>query len=67
MPEEFERLIFGSDLNPRLRRRSLDMPVGSADPGDYLDGFSLTSADPDSYESNHLTNRCCRIRRGSEK
>lgn len=55
VPEEFERLIFGSDLNPRLRRRSLDMPVGSADPGDYLDGFSLTSADPDSYESNHLT------------
>ncbi len=29
--------------------------LGAADPGDYLDGFSLVTADPTSYESNHLT------------
>ena len=55
VPEPLQKLIFGSDLNTRLRRRTLDMPVGSADPGEYLSGWSLTSADPQSHEINDLT------------
>ena len=55
VPKQYHRLIFGSDLNARLRRRTLDMEVGSGDPGEYYDGFSLTSTDPESYESNEIT------------
>ena len=50
VPESLKKRIFGSDLNARLRRRTLEMAVGSADPGDYLDGWSLKSADHDSLD-----------------
>ena len=57
VPEAARTIIYGNFLSPRLRRRELDWDVGSADPGDYADGWSLTSADPDSYEVGSLTRR----------
>lgn len=53
--EEARTIIYGSILSPRLRRRELDWDVGSADPGNYADGWSLASAEPDSYEVASLT------------
>ena len=55
VPEPLRRLVFGSDYEPRLRRRTLEMPVGSADPGDQLDGFSLSTGDRSRCEGNHLS------------
>ena len=55
MPEAARTIIYGSNLSPRMRRRELDWDVGSADPGNYADGWSLTSAEPDSYEVVSLT------------
>lgn len=55
VPEHQQRLIFGSQYDPRLRRRSLEMAVGSADPGDYLDGFSLDHGNLDSIEGNRIS------------
>lgn len=55
VPESLHKLIFGSDLNTRLRRRTLDMTVGTADPGEYISGWSVTSTDPQSYQANDLT------------
>ena len=54
VPESHKVLIFGTDTT-RVRRRNLGMAVGSADPGEYYDGWSLNSEDPDAYEVAELT------------
>jgi ectoine hydroxylase-related dioxygenase (phytanoyl-CoA dioxygenase family) len=54
-PEYLHRLVFGSDLNARLRRRTLEMEVGTADPGDFLDGWSLETSDPTVYDIGGVT------------
>ena len=50
VPEPLTQLIFGSNLNPRIRRRPLGAEVGSLDPGDHIDSWSLETEDPSSYE-----------------
>tara|TARA_B100001245_G_C22866323_1_gene416627 strand:- start:71 stop:1039 length:969 start_codon:yes stop_codon:yes gene_type:complete len=57
VPDLLKPLLFGSYLNPRLRRRSLGDEVGLSDPGNYLDGWSLSSPDPDSYEIVDVSRR----------
>ena len=48
VPKHLKNLVFGSFASATLRRRTLDMPVGSADPGGFIDGWSLNSTDPNS-------------------
>ena len=50
VPKHLKNLVFGSYASATLRRRTLDMRVGSGDPGKYTDGWSLNSADPDSMD-----------------
>ena len=57
VPEALHPLIFGSNLNPRLRRRPLGAEVSTLDPGNYLDGWSLKTPDPDSYEIVEISRR----------
>ena len=57
LPEALHDLIFGSYLSPRLRRRPLGADIGTLDPGNYLDGWSLKNADPDSYEIVDISRR----------
>jgi len=57
LPEELEPLIYGTDLNPRMRRRPLGADPGTLDTGEHWDGWSLETADPNSYEANSLSRR----------
>ena len=55
VPEELNSLIFGTYLEPRLRRRPLGADIGTIIPSNHLDGWSLKSESPDSYETDELS------------
>ena len=55
VPEPLRKLVFGSFASATLHRRTLEMAVGSADPGFYTDGWSLNSGDPQSMEVGEMS------------
>jgi len=55
VPESLRRLIFGSYASTILHRRTLEMEVGSANPGGFTDGWSLNSPDPQAMEVGEMS------------
>ena len=55
VPESLRKLVFGSHASTILHRRALDMEVGSADPGFYIDCWSLSSNDPQTMEVGEMS------------
>ena len=55
VPDSLRKLVFGSHASTVLHRRTLDMEVGSADPGFFIDNWSLSSNDPETMEVGEMS------------